>query len=143
VTLTLQGNSTALLAATTRILILGDDAVYYSLMLVNDGAGGFVLSLSPYDGGLDGSKPFTSASIGTAFYLYDSAGFAHRFNMVSDGPGTGTYGLQDAAQSLTKPSPVEFTVTMARFPDGLTLTDLDGASTHKLTVTGGTLTQEG
>jgi len=142
-TLTLQNNSTALLAATSMILIRGDDGVYYSLSLSDDGAGRFVLTLGPFGGSLDGSKPFSSSSIGTAFYLRDSAGYSHRFNMVSDGPGTGTYGLQDADQSLTAPSHVEFTVSVARFPSGLTLTDLDGASTHRLTVTGGTLTQDG
>lgn len=140
--LVIQGNATARFAATNQILIQGDDGAYYSLALALADDGTYALSLSPYSGSLDGTRPF-SGSVGTAFYLYDPLGYAHRFNMVSDGPGTGTYGLQDAEQTTTISAAVDSTVATARFDSGLTMTDTDGTGTHTLTVTGGELTQEG
>lgn len=139
----IQGNNTARVAATSGMLIKGDDGLYYLLSLTSDGAGGFVLTLSSYTGSLDNTHNFSDATVGTAFYLTDSDGFVHRFNMVSDGPGTGTYGLQDAAQTTTYGAAVDFVVQTARFDNGLAMIDLDGAGTHTLTVTGGTLTQSG
>ena len=139
----MQNNQTARVAATSGMLIKGDDGAYYILSLADDGAGGFVLSLGPYSGGLDNTRNFSDATLGTAFYLTDPTGVIHRFNMVSDGPDTGTYGLQDAAQTSTYPGPVTYVVQNARFDNGVSMIDLDGAGTHTLTVTGGSLTQSG
>ena len=141
--ITMQNNTTALVAATSGALIQGDDGQYYRLFLKDDGSGLYVLSLEPYTGSLDGTRNFSGKVLGTAFYLTDPLGVIHRFNMVSDGEDTGTYGLQDAAQTSTYGGPVQYIVQNARFDNGVTMTDLDGASTHTLTVTGGSLTQSG
>lgn len=137
----IQGSLRARVAA-KNALIKGDDNAYYQLSLVDDGAGGFVLSLGPYSGSLDNTRNFSDKSVGTAFFLTDPLGGIHRFNMVSDGPQTTTYGLQDAATTTSLPVAVDFVVQTARFDAGIPMVDTDGAGSHTLTVTGGTLTQD-
>ncbi len=128
----------AALAVMENLYVRGDDdGLWYSAGLSLDPTFGVYLWATGGPGSLPGGTVNISDRVlGTAYFMRDETDSWHTFIMTPTDPAMFGYVWTDYDQSLTVPSATARRRT-ARAEDGLYIVDVDGASIHKLGITGG------